>query len=60
MTKVSGEYTMQQDTADELNTIVFSLKCYINWILNYCIRNPQTITTVLILKHGYRGEMLSM
>ena len=36
MTKISGEYTMQQDTADELYTVVFSLKHYINWILNYC------------------------
>ena len=39
---LQGEYTMQQDTADELYTIVFSLKHYINWILNYCIWNTQT------------------
>ena len=28
--KVSGEYTMQLDTADELYTIVFLLKHYID------------------------------
>ena len=69
LTKVSDEYTMQQDTADKIYTVVFSLKHYINWILNDCIRNTQTssqdeltmtITTVLILKHSYRVEMLSM
>ena len=26
MTKVSGQYTMQQDTADKIYTVVFSLK----------------------------------